>query len=142
MPVLSKRGEKMSAKQVIGAFLGVVFKIVVWAIIIMLVYKYAIYGYKFGFEVFSDRPVATTATGITVNVAIVQGKSNMEIARLLEEKGLIEDANVFYVQLMLSDYKDALRPGIYDFSTTMTAEDMMKIMAEDPNKAEEEESDS
>ncbi|MBD5545454.1 MAG: endolytic transglycosylase MltG [Lachnospiraceae bacterium] len=128
----------MSAKQVIGAFLGVVFKIVVWAIIIMLVYKYAIYGYTFGFEVFSDRPVATAATGVTVNVAIVEGKSNMEIARLLKEKGLIEDANVFYVQLMLSDYKDKIKPGIYDFSTAMTAEEMIKLMAEDPNETEEE----
>ncbi|MCM1160192.1 MAG: endolytic transglycosylase MltG [Roseburia sp.] len=128
----------MSAKQVAGAFFGIVFKIVIWAIIIMLVYKYAIYGYSFGFQVFSDRPVATTATGVTVNVPIVEGKSNMEIARLLKEKGLIADANVFYVQLMLSDYKDKLRPGIYDFSTTMTAEEMIKLMAEDPDETEEE----
>lgn len=128
----------MSAKQVLGAFLGIIFKIVIWAIIIMLVYKYAIYGYSFGFQVFSDRPVATTAAGVTVNVPIVEGKSNMEIARLLKEKGLIADANVFYVQLMLSDYKDKLRPGIYDFSTTMNAEEMIKLMAEDPNETEEE----
>ncbi|MBD5106451.1 MAG: endolytic transglycosylase MltG [Lachnospiraceae bacterium] len=128
----------MSAKQVAGAFLGIVFKIVIWAIIIMVVYKYAIYGYSFGFQVFSDRPVAAASTGVTINVPILEGKSNMEIARLLKEKGLIEDANVFYVQLMLSDYKDKIKPGIYDFSTTMTAEEMIKLMAEDPNETEEE----
>lgn len=128
----------MSAKQVAGAFLGIVFKIVIWAIIIMVVYKYAIYGYSFGFQVFSDQPVATASTGVTINVPILEGKSNMEIARLLKEKGLIEDANVFYVQLMLSDYKDKIKPGIYDFSTTMTAEEMIKLMAEDPNETEEE----
>ncbi len=129
----------MNAKQVAGAFLGVIFKVVIWIIIIMIVYKYAIYGYSFGFQVFSDRPVATAATGVTVNVPIVEGKSNMEIACLLKEKGLIKDANVFYVQLLLSDYKDKIRPGIYDFSTTMTAEEMIKLMAEDPEEAEEEE---
>lgn len=128
----------MSAKQVAGAFLGVIFKIVIWAIIIMVVYKYAIYGYSFGFQVFSDRPVATASTGVVINVPILEGKSNMEIARLLKEKGLIEDANVFYVQLMLSDYKDEIKPGIYDLSTTMTAEEMIKLMAEDPNETEEE----
>lgn len=129
----------MSAKQVAGAFLGVIFKVVIWVIIIMVVYKYAIYGYSFGFQVFSDRPVATAATGVTVSVPILEGKSNMEIARLLKEKGLIKDANVFYVQLLLSDYKDKLKPGIYDFSTTMTAEEMIKLMAEEPGEAEEEE---
>ncbi len=129
----------MSAKQVAGAFLGVIFKVVIWAIIIMIVYKNAIYGYSFGFQVFSDRPMATASSAVTVNVPILEGKSNMEIARLLKEKGLIKDANVFYVQLMLSDYKDKLRPGIYDFSTTMTAEEMIKLMAEDPEEAEEEE---
>lgn len=129
----------MNAKQVAGAFLGVIFKVVIWIIIIMIVYKYAIYGYSFGFQVFSDRPVATASTGVTVNVPILEGKSNMEIARLLKEKGLIKDANVFYVQLLLSDYKDKIRPGIYDFSTTMTAEEMIKLMAEDPEEAEEEE---
>lgn len=128
----------MSAKQVAGAFLGVIFKIVIWAIIIMVVYKYAIYGYSFGFQVFSDRPVATASTGVVINVPILEGKSNMEIARLLKEKGLIEDANVFYVQLLLSDYKDEIKPGIYDLSTTMTAEEMIKLMAEDPNETEEE----
>ncbi len=128
----------MSAKQVAGAFLGIIFKIVIWAIIIMVVYKYAIYGYSFGFQVFSDRPVATASTGVMINVPILEGKSNMEIARLLKEKGLIEDANVFYVQLMLSDYKDKIKPGIYDLSTTMTAEEMIKLMAEDPNETEEE----
>ena len=128
----------MSAKQVAGAFLGVIFKIVIWAIIIMVVYKYAIYGYSFGFQVFSDRPVATASTGVVINVPILEGKSNMEIARLLKEKGLIEDANVFYVQLLLSDYKDEIKPGIYDLSTTMTAEEMIKLMAEDSNETEEE----
>lgn len=129
----------MNAKQVVGAFLGVIFKIVIWVIIIMVVYKYAIYGYSFGFQVFSDRPLATAATAVTVNVPIVEGKSNMEIARLLKEKGLIQDANVFYVQLLLSDYKDKLRPGIYDFSTAMSAEEMIELMAGDSDEAEEEE---
>lgn len=132
----------MSAKQVFGAFFGMIFKLVVWIIIIVLVYKCAIYSYSFGYDIFSDTPVAVSSQGVTVSVAIVEGKSNMEIGELLEEKGLIKDAKVFYARLMLSDYKDAIRPGIYELSTSMTTEEMLKIMSADPDKAEEEESDS
>lgn len=132
----------MNAKQVVGAFFSTILKVVIWAVIIMFVYKYAIYGYTFGFEVFSDRAVAAPNMGVTMSVAITEGKSNMEIATLLEEKGLIENARVFYVQLMLSDYKNALKPGIYDLSTSMTAMEMMKVMAADSEETEEGKSDS
>lgn len=132
----------MNAKGVLGAFLGMIFKIVLWAIIIMVVYKWALYGYAFGFNVFSDRPIATSAQGMTINVVLMEGKSNKEIAELLKEKGLIEDANVFYVQLLLSDYKDKLQPGIYDLSTSMTAEEMMQVMSADAEGEEDQESDS
>lgn len=132
----------MDAKQVIGAFCGMIFKVSLWIIIIVAVYKCAIYGYSFGYDIFADTPMSAESTAVTVSVAIVEGKSNMEIGELLEEKGLIRDAKVFYARVLLSDYKDGIRPGIYDLSTDMTTEEMLKIISTDPNKVEEEESDS
>ncbi|MBQ7065560.1 MAG: endolytic transglycosylase MltG [Lachnospiraceae bacterium] len=132
----------MDAKQVFGAFLSMIFKVSLWIIIIVVVYKCAIYGYSFGYDIFSDVPVATETTAVTVSVAVVDGKSDMEIGELLEEKGLIKDARVFWARVLLSDYKNKLRPGIYDLSTSMTTEEMLKIMSSDPEETEEEESDS
>lgn len=132
----------MDAKQVFGAFLSMIFKASLWIIIIVVVYKCAIYGYSFGYDIFSDVPVATETTAVTISVAIVDGKSDMEIGELLEEKGLIKDAKVFWARVMLSDYKDKIRPGIYDLSTSMTTEEILKNISADPEGTEEEESDS
>lgn len=132
----------MDAKQVFGAFLSMIFKASLWIIIIVVVYKCAIYGYSFGYDIFSDVPVATETTAVTISVAIVDGKSDMEIGELLEEKGLIKDAKVFWARVLLSDYKDKIRPGIYDLSTSMTTEEILKIISADPEGTEEEESDS
>ena len=55
----------MDAKQVFGAFLSMIFKASLWIIIIVVVYKCAIYGYSFGYDIFSDVPVATETTAVT-----------------------------------------------------------------------------
>ena len=108
-------------------------------VICMFVYRTAAKAYNFGFRIFSEEPM-TAAPGYTMSVAIVEGKSAMEIGQILEDKGLIESAYLFYIQEKLSDYHDKLQPGIYELSTAMTAEEMMAIMAAEtlPTDGEEE----
>ena len=48
---------------------------------------------------------------------------------ILEEKGLIRDAKLFYFQEMFSEYKGELKPGVYELSTGMTPYEMMEIMS-------------
>ena len=58
------------------------------------------------------------------------------IGEILESKGLIRDAKLFYVQNLLSHYKDKLRAGVYILNTSMTMEEMMQIMsAAEPDEA-------
>ena len=60
---------------------------------------------------------------------------------MLEEKGLIKDADLFIVQERLSSYHDKIQPGIYDLSTGMTASEMLQIMSmgnEEEESTEEE----
>ena len=64
-----------------------------------------------------------------MSVAIVEGKSVMEIGQILEEKGLIRSAYLFYLQEMVSSYHGKLQPGVYELSTAMTPEEMIEIMA-------------
>lgn len=97
-------------------------------VICMFVYRTASKAYDFGFRIFSEEPM-TAEPGYTMSVAIVEGKSAMEIGEILEDKGLIESAYLFYIQEKLSDYHDKLQPGIYELSTAMTPEEMMAIMA-------------
>lgn len=67
--------------------------------------------------------------GRTITVGISDGMSINDIAQMLEEKGLIEDAKLFIVQELLSAYHGEIAPGIYDLSTAMTAQEMLALMA-------------
>ena len=48
---------------------------------------------------------------------------------ILEKKGLIEDAKIFVVQELLSNYRGKLQAGTYILDTGMTPDEMMEILA-------------
>lgn len=118
----------MDGKQVTRAVTGMIIKVVVAVIVIMVVYKFAISAYTFGFRIFGEEPISQ-GEGTVISVAIVEGKSIREVGEILQEKGLIRSANLFYVQEKLSAYHNKMNPGIYELSTAMTPEEMMEIMS-------------
>ena len=124
----------MKSKDVVVSVFSTVFKIVVAIVIVMLVYKWSMSAYEYGQRVFNEPPVAV-GEGRDVTVTVNQGDTVKEISKLLEEAGLIRDAELFVIQEMLSEYKDKMKPGTYVLSTSMTTEEMMQIMSK---KVEEE----
>jgi len=126
----------MNAKQLLGAVSAMIIKIALAAVIIVVVFRFAVYAYDFGYMVFADVPVSEGESRI-VSVVVSEGQSSRELAKMLEQKGLINDANVFYVYERLSDYKDKLKPGVYELSTSMKAEEMLKIVCDAQDETEE-----
>lgn len=126
----------MEGKHIAGAAIGTIIKIVVAAIVIMYVYRFAVLAYDYGYRIFGETPVAE-APGEAVTVAILEGSSVRDIGRTLEAKGLIRDADLFYWQEMVSSYKGELKAGVYELNTSMTAEEMMAVMAAEPETAAE-----
>ena len=125
----------MNINQMILAVLGMIFKVAVAVLVIVVVYKGAITAYDYGYRVFQEPPVAEKP-GMDVSVEITMGKSALQIGEILEAKGLIRDAKLFYVQNLLSHYKDKLRAGTYTLNTSMTMEEMMEVMsAQEPDEA-------
>lgn len=128
----------MNVKQLLGAISAMVIKIALAAVIIVVVFRLAVYAYDFGYQVFADMPVSE-GEGRTVSVVISEGQSSRELAKMLEQKGLIRDANVFYIQKQLSEYKDnPLKPGVYELSTAMKSEQMIEILCDIEEEEEEE----
>ena len=117
----------MDKKMIWGVVKGIL-KIAVTLAIVILIYNLGLKAYDFGYRIFAEEPVEL-GTGRTVSVSIVEGKSVSEIGDILEEKGLIRDAKLFYFQEMFSEYKGELRPGVYELSTGMTPYEMMEIMS-------------
>ncbi len=118
----------MNTKQIIMAVFSTVLKVAIAAVVILLVYKGAVVAYDYGYRVFKEEPVAASP-GVDIKVDVTVGKSVMQIGELLENKGLIRDAKLFYIQNLLSHYKNALRPGTYTLNTSMTMEQMMEVMS-------------
>lgn len=118
----------MKARFLIGSVIETVIKGVVLVFIIMFVYRTAIQAYDFGYRVFAEEPVSRSG-GRIITVAIAEDYTVRGMAEMLQEKGLIEEADLFVVQELLSEYHGQIQPGIYDLSTAMTAEEMMAVMA-------------
>lgn len=118
----------MKVAHLVGAAVETIIKVVILAVIMMFALRGATEAYDFGYKVFADEPVSVSG-GRTITVGVSQGMGVKDIAQMLEEKGLIEDARLFVVQELLSAYHGELLPGIYDLSTDMTATQMMEIMS-------------
>lgn len=126
----------MNAKQLLGVVSATIIKIALAAAVIVVVFRLAVYAYDFGYQVFADVPVSE-GEGRVVSVVISEGQSSRDLAKMLEQKGLINDANAFYVFERLSDYKDKLQPGVYELSTSMKAEEMLAIVCHTEGTTEE-----
>ena len=119
----------MNAKQIVTGIARVVMKIAIAAIVIFLIYRYAIKFYDFGKNVFGA-PAMEEGDGTEVTVAIVEGKSVKEIGKILQDKGLIADAKLFYFQELVSGDHGKLKPGVYTLNTNMTPKEIIHALAQ------------
>ena len=116
-------------KEIIGSVFSTAVKIVLAFLVVMFVRKYALMAYNYGYRIFTEPPVTVTGDGTTVAVSIGEDISTREIGKILESKGLIRDANLFLLQELVSEYHGKILPGKYELNTTMTADEMIEIMA-------------
>ncbi|MBD5500194.1 MAG: endolytic transglycosylase MltG [Lachnospiraceae bacterium] len=129
----------MNVKYLIGAVIEAIIKVVVVAAIVMFVLRTSTEAYNFGYKVFADEPVSASG-GRTITVGIAEDADIKDIAEMLEEKGLIEDAKLFIMQEFLSAYHKKIKPGIYDLNTSMTAEEMLSVMSTSQEAEEDDQS--
>lgn len=117
----------MDIKQFLGAVVAMILRIAIAAAVIVVVFRLAVQAYDFGFRIFAEPPVSE-GNGRTVSVVVLEGNDAMDIGKTLEEKGLIRDAKLFYVQERLSNYHNLIQPGVYELNTAMTIEEMINTM--------------
>lgn len=118
----------------IGSLAEGIIKVAVFLVLIVMIFRGATSAYHYGYRIFTEPPM-TSGEGRIISVEIKPGESAKEIGEDLEKKGLIDDAKVFFLQELLSEYHGEEKPGIYDLSTSMTAEEMLAVMS--PEETEE-----
>lgn len=123
----------MNVKTLVLTVIENVIKVIILAVFVMYIVKGITIAYDFGYKVFADEPMSAN-NGRIITVGVPDGASAKDVGAMLEEKGLIENAQRFVIQEYLSSYHDQIKPGIYDLSTGMTANEMIEIMSTEPEE--------
>ena len=118
----------MEGRQIAGAVVGTVIKVVVTAVFLMFVYRYAVEAYDYGYRIFGEEPM-DAEPGRDVTVTIGEHDSTQDVAEMLMQRGLIRDAKLFVIQEKLSGLEEGIQPGTYDLNTAMKVEEMPEVFA-------------
>lgn len=78
-----------------------ILKIFALVALVFLLYSWGKKAYSFGYQVVAQKR-SPALPGKDVAVTLDNGMTGEELAELLEDKGLVRDARVFYVQLLFS----------------------------------------
>ena len=122
------RNIAIKLKNVIMTFLGMLVRLLLILLCLYYIYQGALKAYDFGYRIFTEEPVSS-GVGVDVEVSIPEGSGAMDIGEILEDRGLIRDHRLFFLQESLSKYHGKVKPGKYTLSTAMTAEEMLAVMA-------------
>jgi UPF0755 protein len=131
-----RRNTSMNAQKTVLSAAIFLLRLAITILIIVGIYRIGAYTYAYCYSIVSDAAVEA-APGRDVSVNVTSDMSAKSVARLLEKKGLVEDATVFRLQLKANDYDDKLKPGNYILNTSMKPKEMMKILAGEEEEEEE-----
>lgn len=126
----------MSAKKIIGTVINVSFEIILLALVVIAIYNCGLKAYDFGYSIFTQSPVSSEP-GEDILVKISASDSEYDVAKLLETKGVIKDANVFFTQLKLQSSSTKIVPGEYTVNTSMNFERIIEIITGRKDSSEE-----
>lgn len=118
-----------SVSAIVRTVINISINILVLAVMLMLIYTYAGKGYEFGKAIFTEKGMTSEENARSVVITIPKNSSTGDIAKIVEEAGLVEDKNVFMIQLMLSEYKDDIEAGTYTLSTADTPAGIIEKLA-------------
>lgn len=86
-------------------------------------------AYTFGHNIFDEQSVDTTANARETEVTIPENVSAGQLAKIMYEKGLTKDQNIFYFQVKLSEYDGKFIAGTYTLNTSMKPTEIMKTLS-------------
>ncbi len=131
---------KANIKRILLGVINLAVRLCILAAVCVIIKKVCVLSYEYGYRVFSEAPI-TEGEGVDKDIEIPMGSSALEIGEILQKSGLIRDSKLFFIQELLSSYRGDLKPGTYTLNTSMTAEEMMRVMSGEAAKEEEEEGD-
>lgn len=127
----------MDIKKAALTVLSIAWKIVVLAVVIMGIFRLGGMAFDYGHSIFQEKAM-DPEPGRTITVTVEDSFSTTDIAKMLQDKGLVEDWKLFSIQVQLSKYAKTLKPGTYTLTTAMKPREMMAVMSGEELETEEE----
>ena len=94
-------------------------------LIVCAFFYFVLSSYRFGYRGYTE-PAVSSGNGQSMLVQVTEDMSLKDLAEVLEEKGLIRDARLFYLQATLCKFEPKM--GNYTLKTSMTPSQMMEAM--------------
>lgn len=127
----------MNVNKIVFRFVSISFSILVMLLVLIGLFKAGNVCYAYGYRLFTEAPV-DAEPGRDVVIQVTEDMSDLEVGKMLEEKGLVADGKLFFAQALIFEYSGKLHPGIYTLNTSMEIKDMLDLMSAEPVVTEEE----
>ena len=118
----------MKGLNVAASVFGAIWRVAIIVVAVLVIYRGAHICYEYGYRIYTE-PAVETGEGRVETVTITPAMTPKDIGELLEKRGLIKDGTLFIFQYYLSEFVKDVKPGTFELSTAMTAEEMMEVMA-------------
>ncbi len=118
----------MNLKKISSWILGFSIKMVVLLVLVSVLYIACTKAYNFGTKIFAEEGVARIGEGEDRLVNIPVGSTSREVGEILYEEGIIEDVNIFVIQMLI--YEGEINAGVYQFNTENSPEDIIEKITE------------
>ncbi len=117
--------------KVTSAIIGISFRLIIYALAILLLYEGVTRGFQFGYEIFYASSVEA-APGHDKGFTVESGETVRAVGKELEEEGLITSRYSFIVQALIYEYE--IQPGEYVLNTSMTSRDILDELSTAPQE--------
>ncbi len=117
----------MNIRQMALSFASLVIRLALVILIVFAIIRLGKAAYDFGYRLLTEESV-DEPPGRDIVVSVASGESIIDIAKMLEEKGLTNDWRLFFLQSKLSEYDGDTVPGTYTLNTSMNADAILKII--------------
>ena len=129
MAVGERQSDSLGYRVALSGVKGIL-RILVYICLIVFMIYFGQRAYALGREVFHQVPV-DTGEGRKVTVTVTDSMTAYDIGRMLRAEGLLDETPLaFWVQEFISGYHNQLLPGTYTLRTSMTADEMIPILAQ------------
>ncbi len=126
MAAVSKNTKRTMKK--LGGVIQIVLNVLFYVVAMIIIMRFSTAAYELSYQIFGNVTVQASP-GEDRTVTIESGDSTVEIATMLEQKGIIVNKYSFLVRAKISiSSRHPIMPGTYILNTSMPYETILEII--------------